>query len=93
MVDLQISDEYLESLRASFTALAALISPDDGAVVDHSACGSDEVATAGNALVTLQRSRASIASGNVTALSTHAGTTSAEIAALEASLARSAAEL
>jgi hypothetical protein len=51
------------------------------------------VATAGNNLATLQTSRASIAAGNATALSTHAGTTSVEIAALEAGLARSAGEL
>jgi len=93
MADLQISGEYLDSLRASFTTLAALVSPEDGAAADHSACGSELVAAAGNGLATLQTSRASIAAGNATALSTHAGTTSVEIAALDASLARSAAEL
>jgi hypothetical protein len=93
MVDLQISGEYLESLRGSFTALATLISVDDEAAVDHSACGSDEVAMAGNNVATMQTSRATISAGNATALATHVGTTSIEIAALEAGLARSAAEL
>jgi hypothetical protein len=93
MADLQISGEFLESLRGKFTALAAVISSEGEVTLDHSACGSEEVASAGNSLTTLQASRASISSGNATALATHVGTTSAEIAALEASLARSAAEL
>lgn len=93
MVDLQISGEYLDSLRAIFTALAAQVSPDAAPAADHGSCGSDAVATAGNHLSTLQTSRATIAAGNATALSVHAGTTSAEISALEASLARSAGQL
>ncbi|PRY69188.1 hypothetical protein B0I08_103396 [Glaciihabitans tibetensis] len=93
MADLQISGDYLDSLRASFTTLAALVSPEDGAAVDHSSCGSEIVASAGNYLVSVQDSRAAIAAGNATALSVHAGTTSVEVEALEASLARSAGDL
>ncbi|WP_213814836.1 hypothetical protein [Glaciihabitans sp. dw_435] len=92
MADLSISGEYLDSLRSQFTALAAFTSTEDDAAVDHSSCGSDLVATAGNQTATLQLSRASIASLNAMALSEHAGTTSVEIAALDASLAKAAGD-